>query len=142
LTLNTDQRDQIAALWWEGETSPRISKELGITRNRVMGHVSRAKLKRSPTAKAPSRRGGGNHRKDRPQPSALLCNGNVPVVLDYKQVLNRTDTTHPATTDTCKWPVGTNLLEDGFFCGAAAKRGPYCKHHAAIAYNNPLNYRR
>jgi hypothetical protein len=131
MALSQDQRDRIAQLWWEGVTSPQISRDLGITRNTVMGIVTRAKLQRSPNAPL-SHRGGGNHRKDRPQPSPP--NGNIPTLVTYKHLLQRPEPS--LATGTCKWPMGTDLLQDDFFCGQQIQRGSYCKHHANIAYNN------
>lgn len=36
---------------------------------------------------------------------------------------------------TCHWPVGDPKREDFHFCGRPKpERGPYCGHHAALAY--------
>lgn len=44
------------------------------------------------------------------------------------------------TPSACKWPIG-DVREPGFsFCGAhrdADGGGPYCEHHAAMAYSRP-----
>ena len=138
MTVTQYQRDQIAELWWNGSTSPHIAKELGVTRNTVMGLVTRAKLQRSPNAPLATHNRGGNFRRNRKQPSSPH-NGNVPdeePVRHQAPVQHRPEQHHVGT---CKWPVGDNLLEDGFFCGEPAKRGYYCHQHARIAYNNPLN---
>lgn len=137
MTVTQYQRDQIADLWWNGSTSPHIAKEVGVTRNTVMGLVTRAKLQRSPNAPLATHKRGGNFRRNRKPPSAAH-NGNVPDEVHRPQPVQHASEPHSAF-GTCKWPVGDNLLEDGFFCGQPAKRGYYCQHHGAIAYNNPLN---
>lgn len=137
MTITAYQRQQITSMWWNGETSPTIAKELGLTRNTIMGIVTRGKLKRSPEA-PPATNRGGNMRHDRPQPSLPHINGNVAPLAAYELPQRKAE----RNCLTCKWPLGTNLLEDGFFCGFPVTRGSYCQHHATIAYNNPLNYRR
>ena len=43
---------------------------------------------------------------------------------------------------TCRWPIGDPGADDFCFCGRKPVNGlPYCRHHAAIAYQN-LDQRR
>jgi GcrA cell cycle regulator len=135
LTLSQHQRDLIADLWWNGSTSPTIARELGVTRNTVMGQVTRAKLQRSPNAPKPATHRGGNFRRDRPQPSPPH-NGNVPYQPVIHPPVPYKPPPHHAYGIRCVWPVGTNILEDDFYCGKETKRGNYCAEHGEIAYSN------
>lgn len=38
----------------------------------------------------------------------------------------------------CRWPCGDPARPDFRFCGDPVARGPYCKHHRAMAYAAPL----
>ena len=43
----------------------------------------------------------------------------------------------------CRWPLGDPGREDFRFCGSRiSPGGPYCAHHAAIAYQPVLDRRR
>ena len=43
----------------------------------------------------------------------------------------------------CRWPIGTPGEEGFSYCGRkAADGGPYCAHHAAVAYTTTTNQKR
>ena len=43
----------------------------------------------------------------------------------------------------CRWPIGTPGEEGFSYCGRkAAEGGPYCEHHAAIAYTSNVGQKR
>ena len=35
----------------------------------------------------------------------------------------------------CRWPIGEPLSDDFAFCGRRTEEGPYCPHHAPLAWN-------
>ena len=39
------------------------------------------------------------------------------------------------TATNCHWPIGAVLSEGFHFCGKPRERGPYCAHHAAMAFD-------
>ena len=140
----TDERvDVLKRLWLEGLSASQIAKQLGggVTRNAVIGKVHRLGLSgraapsqpvRAPALRAP--------RAARPVSAAPVRREPAPTpVAPPPPRYYVPETPGSATVLTlgahmCKWPIG-DPSSDGFtFCGARATEGPYCIHHAQVAY--------
>jgi GcrA cell cycle regulator len=152
----TDERvELLKKLWADGLSASQIAGELGgITRNAVIGKVHRLGLSgraKNPSSSAP------RPRKAR-SPSMMRISrpsvrGNTALAYDYDAEpepeiieatipLEQRRTLVQLTEATCRWPVGDPGSPDFFFCGGEAKEdGPYCTHHARVAYQ-PANERR
>jgi GcrA cell cycle regulator len=95
----------LIALWNESLPTSEIGRQLGITKNAVIGKVHRLGL--------PQRR---------PSLKDEVEEGDV-VRLDS------------LTSGMCSWPVGNPGDRNFHFCGEAAAPGkPYCAKHCAVAY--------
>lgn len=113
MVWNDERIEELKRLWAEGLTTGEIGKQLGVSKNAVVGKAHRLGLKGRPspikrTGKAPAKAA-------EPEP----------------RVHSMVDLSH----NTCRWPIG-DPKEPGFhFCGRPTLPGkPYCAEHAAVAY--------
>jgi GcrA cell cycle regulator len=135
----TDERvAQLKSCFEAGLTCGQIAREMGVTRNAVIGKISRLHLSRlkSPSPRPPERRAGAATRPARPR------------LLTQHQILRaiRTEPTEPITSlnrctfmelgqEKCHWPISEPGAEDFCFCGNTPVQGlPYCAAHARLAY--------
>ncbi|GEO79939.1 GcrA family cell cycle regulator [Pararhodospirillum oryzae] len=109
MVWNDDNIEQLKRLWAEGLTTGEIGKELGVSKNAVVGKAHRLGLKSRPS---PIKRGA---KEAKPEPK-------IRSLVDL-------------SAHTCRWPIG-DPRDPGFhFCGKPTLPGkPYCAEHAAIAY--------
>jgi GcrA cell cycle regulator len=123
-----------------GLSCREIANEIGVSRNSVIGKLSRLNLTREKTLKPPRRDDGG---KPRPK--------SVPR-LQYRMLRNIFAEAAPATEnepilsdqhcsllelskERCRWPISTPGAEDFCFCGNPPLEGvPYCAGHTRLAY--------
>ena len=146
--------DRIAALtrlWAEGWSASQIAERMGsVTRNAV---ISKARRLRLPDRKGkyqrkarPSGRDPHKHRRQTPpvhpwklnrHPSKSLPSAeqslNAPRSLPEPVSLRLT--LLELTENTCRWPIGDPQDANFHFCGCQSSgNGPYCEHHARIAF--------
>lgn len=161
----TDQRvEQLKMLWADGLSASQIAKQLGITRNAVIGKVHRLKLpgRISPiphTPRVPRRKGAQSEynklhavlrrkvgaqearrmvseqiERDSRHIRTFTCDQDIPLA-QRCQLLD-------FTRNTCRWPVGNPQDADFFFCGGASHGETYCAAHSRLAYNrDPRGWR-
>jgi GcrA cell cycle regulator len=140
----TDERvEALKKLWLDGLSASQIAKQLGsgLTRNAVIGKVHRLGLSGRATASTPQRAAFKTGRPPRPATPAKPAPRRIEAVVEAKAVVvvHAVEETGSATVLTlgarmCKWPIG-DPSRDGFsFCGRANSDGPYCSHHASMAY--------
>ena len=145
----SDIDDRIKVMWDNGSTSSEIASELGVTRNTVMGRVSRMKargdikfrilnVKEKEPKKVPAISPTKKERilyvlptyplrpSARRKPEKIVDEpvqqrvGNVTLMeLSYKH---------------CRYIVGANKLRGVLYCGNDKGRGAYCISHATLCY--------
>jgi GcrA cell cycle regulator len=145
----TDERIELLKQGFESGLSCReIAGVLGVSRNAVIGKLSRLQLtrgngdagpraKREPRVKSRGLRLGGSPRLLRAISDATpardeptIHNGHCCSLLELDQ-------------DKCHWPISTPGAPDFCYCGNAATRGlSYCPGHARIAYRAGSSARR
>ena len=156
----TDERvELLRRLWLEGLSASRIAAELadGITRNAVIGKVHRLGLSgrvKAPTSAPPRER---EARTPTPKPAMPAVHGNlalkampgdaiVPKSVGEVVIPFAENVTMMELRETmCRWPVGDPSSPDFRFCGGkrnGGSDGPYCAHHARIAYQPAMDRRR
>lgn len=150
----TDERvDSLKKLWLEGQSASQIAKFLGgVTRNAVIGKVHRLGLSGRAAPSQPARAVFRAPRPVRPAASgaAPARRPAEPRVLPVapSPIPELAESPGEATVLTlglhmCKWPIGDPASDTFTFCGRrAADEGPYCPHHAALAYQPPQNRKR
>ena len=158
----TDERvEMLRKLWLDGLSASQIAAELahGITRNAVIGKVHRLGL--SGRVKAPSTAAPRPQRprpatsRAAPRPAAPAARGNLAlafrpmeapepapiedVVIPMSEMVEIMD----LREGMCRWPVGDPTTPEFRFCGSKTHTvGPYCTHHARIAYQPAQERRR
>ena len=155
LTWDEDRTEKLKALWAEGLSASKIADKLGdnITRNAVIGKVSRLKLmgratsqSRKPTVK----RVPANNRPratSKPRQSAWqqhlagLTADLPPPVVEQPMPLHQRRTILTVEARECRWPVGDPQDADFHLCGGKAVEGlPYCECHARRAFSRPAGH--
>lgn len=140
-------------LWADGLTGSVIAKELGVTRNSVIGKVHRLELENRPSPIP---------RRMPPKPLSVaikrqpkLTGGGTTAAINAlgKTVSSRPLPTYkppaeyPGSLDidilsldgrTCRWPFGEGGAEPFTFCGQPTENpyaSPYCCHHNQQAFS-------
>lgn len=145
----SDRIADVERLWRSGKTATEISREVGITRNSVLGKLHRLKLKaqsREPGAVVSvpqrGRRPDGFRRNALPKDptisrSRAACYVSV---LDEPKVDPNAPSPHACalvelTDENCHFPIGEPGKSGFHFCGGRAPgESPYCGPHSRIAY--------
>jgi GcrA cell cycle regulator len=132
-----------------GFSCSEIARQIGVSRNAVIGKIFRLKLSRPQNARAnptPRERGATGRRPRtvfgqrrilmalyaEPQPAAgevAIANGQRCSLLELSQ-------------EKCRWPISNPGAADFWFCGNKPVKGlPYCAGHARIAYQPAVRQR-
>lgn len=112
---------QLKKLWSKGKTTVEIAKEMGISKNSVIGKVHRLDLASRPSPIKRKETIAPAHRK----PISLhKSSGGKCRLMDLR-------------TNTCRWPIGEPEDKDFHFCGKQTVTGkPYCSDHCQEAYTS------
>lgn len=112
----TDEKvKQLKKLWVKGKSTIEIAKELGMSKNSVIGKVHRLDLTARPS---PIKKKQGVQKAVRP------------VLSDKCRLMD-------LRTNTCRWPIGDPSDDDFHFCGHPTTTGkPYCPEHCKAAYTS------
>ena len=152
----TDERvELLKKLWSDGLSASQIAAELGgVTRNAVIGKVHRLGLsgRAKPVSSKPRARKvraavhphkTGAHRPVSIGATALKSAAasqpmprNQPVIIEELVIpLHERADIMDLSDTVCKWPIGDPQHDDFHFCGRRSDAsGPYCEHHASVAY--------
>jgi GcrA cell cycle regulator len=161
----TDERvELLKKMWLEGLSASQIANELahGITRNAVIGKVHRLGLSgrvKSP-APAPARARPKARTEEESRPAATpVVHGNLALAADLRPApapaprrasedvvipMSERVSIMDLRESMCRWPLGDPSTPDFRYCGAKMQigAGPYCAHHARIAYQPAQDRRR
>jgi len=134
-TWTTERLELLKSSFEAGLTCREIAGRIGVSRNAVIGKLSRLQLKRERIVAAPRRKDlTGNRRRTvrlRLRRQVLMS-----VEIDEAPI----HTTHTCSlfelsAETCRWPISTPGAEDFCFCGSPPMQGfPYCPGHSRLAY--------
>ncbi len=135
------QIETLTTMWRNGSSCIEIARALkeGITRNAVIGKITRLGLQKKATPRAHRERSS----LPKPKARAPIFAFPRPVAVEIKRdrrPLRSEPLTPTPTTNTlgvglrqCRWPIGDPRSDDYGVCGRPAE-GPYCPAHAKIAY--------
>jgi len=147
-TWTTERIQQLKLHFEAGLTCREIAAELGVSRNAVIGKISRLALVRD--------NGGDTRRVVRSDAARDTSRGRS--VPKLRRRILRAVQSEPASTivslveeapakvengcslfeltnERCRWPISTPGAEDFCFCGSTPVEGlPYCAGHSRMAY--------
>ena len=142
-TWTTERIGLLKSRFAAGLSCREIADDIGVSRNAVIGKLSRLNL---------TREKGGDARRTAPRDAAKEKRpGSVPR-LQYQMLATVYAEPQPAAFDEpipndqccsllelseqrCRWPISTPGAADFCFCGNAPVEGlPYCAGHARLAY--------
>ena len=133
---NDEMIARLSALWDEGHSTAEIGRQMGITKNAVVGKAHRLNLKPRPspirwatgTAASPVAATASATAHPRARPAAPSSR--------FHSVFHPGVASKPGPrTSPCCWPIGEPGTPSFRFCDADAAAGrPYCVQHAQLAY--------
>ena len=116
MTWTAEKIKQLKKLWSKGKSTVEIGRELGISKNAVVGKVHRLELNARPS---PIKKEVVKKAIKKKEPKQ----GKVSL-MDLKM-------------NSCRWPIGDPKDADFHFCGKDTVTGkPYCAEHCKIAYTS------
>lgn len=139
----TDERiERLKDRFAAGLSCRRIAEDIGVSRNAVIGKLSRLGLTRDKNGGAPrpSRKPAGKERRAKSVPRLQygmllkLYAGPQPTI-EEPIPSQHCCSLLELSGERCRWPISTPGLADFCFCGNTPLVGlPYCVGHARLAY--------
>jgi|SRR6267378_1114287 GcrA cell cycle regulator len=126
-----------------GLSCREIACDIGVTRNAVIGKLSRLNLTRekSGDARRPPRKAAAKGQRSRAVPRLqylmlrALYAEPEPAATDEPIHNGHTCSLLELSEEKCRWPISTPGAEDFCFCGNTPVEGlPYCAGHTRLAY--------
>jgi len=143
-TWTTERVELLKRHFEAGLSCREIADQIGVSRNAVIGKISRLNLKRQKegpvraarkdAAKTPRSRAFAALRLRLLKPDAESA--EPPPVIDDEPIHNgHTCSLFELSQETCRWPISTPGAPDFCFCGNPPIEGlPYCPGHTRLAY--------
>ena len=126
-----------------GLTCREIACDIGVSRNAVIGKLSRLNLTREKTidVRRPARKDAPKGQRGKPLPRLqyqmlrALYAEPEPAAEDGSIHNGHTCSLLELSAERCRWPISTPGAEDFCFCGNTPIDGlPYCPGHTRLAY--------
>jgi GcrA cell cycle regulator len=138
----TTERIEILTRGVEAGLSCRqIAAQIGVSRNAVIGKISRLKLSREKTGIVRTAKkdatDGRRPRAAKLRQIILRAQPPEPDLADASEPIHNghTCSLFELSKETCRWPISTPGAEDFCFCGNPPIEGlPYCAGHSRLAY--------
>jgi GcrA cell cycle regulator len=145
-TWTTERLELLKSHFAAGLTCRQIAADIGVSRNAVIGKLSRLNLTRG--------RGGGAERSDPPKDRARTRARRAGPREQYRMlVATFADVESPIVSEVldnskqcslldlddsrCRWPIDTPDPSQVCFCGNSPIKGlPYCPGHSRMAYRS------
>jgi len=142
-TWTEERLERLKIHFAAGLTCRQIADDIGVSRNAVIGKLSRLDLTREknagarrPTPKGPARtRSPGSVPRLQYQMLATLYAEPEPAAFDGPIPSEHCCSLLELSEQRCRWPISTPGAVDFRFCGNPPLEGvPYCAGHARLAY--------
>ena len=140
----TDERVELLKSRFEAGLSCRqISDDIGVSRNAVIGKLSRLNLTREKNGEARRTARQDNAKATRPRSVPRVQYQLLRKLYAEAQPLADFETIHnehrcsllELSEERCRWPISTPGAPDFCFCGNTPLKGlPYCAGHTRLAY--------
>jgi GcrA cell cycle regulator len=142
-TWTTERVELLKSRFAAGLSCREIAADIGVSRNAVIGKLSRLNLTSETTGAARRSPRKNGAKADRPRTAAWLRDQMLPAldaglqpVADEEPIPNEHSCSlFELSEQRCRWPIGTPHAEDFCFCGNTPIEGlPYCPGHTRLAY--------
>ena len=145
--------DRLSELWLSGLTTNEIAKELGMSKNSVVGKVHRLNLISRPSpikkkeeeekliipSKPTNKKEIFNKQVKEDFPFEEFDKEPIKPLPEKKVHSNGCIKLSELNSHTCRWPIGDPKDDNFCFCGKKVRAGQtYCDEHSAIAYVKPI----
>lgn len=143
LTWTTERLERLKNGFEAGLSCREIAVDIGVSRNAVIGKLSRLNLTReqSGDARHPARKDAakGTRRESKPRQQyrllQALYTGPQPATCDEPIPNAHCCSLLELSEARCRWPINTPGAADFCFCGNTPVAGlPYCAGHSRLAY--------
>jgi GcrA cell cycle regulator len=141
LTWTTERIELLKLHFAAGLTCREIANEIGVSRNAVIGKISRLSLTRDKGVMRVGKKEPVGARRPRgaQRLRQILLKSFAPeaerVVVDEPIHNGHTCSLFELSNETCRWPISTPGQADFCFCGNTPIEGmPYCAGHSRLAY--------
>ena len=150
MAWTTEMIKGLEKMWKKGLTTNEIAKELGVSKNSIVGKVHRLNLTARPS---PIKKKDDDELVEQEKPVSQV---GVEIKENQTQIKTEQETEpKPLSVEaelktkkciklceldshTCRWPIGDPKDDHFCFCGNKVRAGQtYCDEHAAIAYVKP-----
>jgi GcrA cell cycle regulator len=142
-TWTTERLDLLRSGFEAGLSCREIAVQIGVTRNAVIGKLSRLKLARNTGGVArPAKQESVQRRRPRGRQKLRQIilkglSGEQAYWIEEPIHNGHTCSLMELTNATCRWPISTPGLADFCFCGNPPIEGlPYCAGHSRMAYRS------
>lgn len=141
-TWTTERVTLLKSGFEAGLSCREIAAQIGVSRNSVIGKISRLRLTRDKggTARVAKKQGASGRRpraatKLRQIILKALPSEPQPAIEDEPIHNGHTCSLFELSRETCRWPISTPGAADFCFCGNKPIEGlPYCPGHSRLAY--------
>jgi GcrA cell cycle regulator len=134
-TWTTERIELLKSSFDAGLTCREIAGRIGVSRNAVIGKLSRLQLKRERLLPAPRRK---DITRNPRRTVRLRMRRQFLMSIEIEEAPIHTAHTcslFELSAETCRWPISTPGAEDFCFCGSPPMQGfPYCPGHSRLAY--------
>jgi GcrA cell cycle regulator len=136
----TDERIELLKSHFTAGLSCReIANEIGVSRNAVIGKLSRLNLTREKTLKLPREETGRARAKSVPRLQYRMLRSvfaeNPPLSKNEPILSEQHCSLLELNKEKCRWPISSPGEKDFCFCGNPPLEGlPYCPGHTRLAY--------
>jgi GcrA cell cycle regulator len=123
-----------------GLSCREIAASIGVSRNAVIGKLSRLQLARGPAGieQRPPKIAGERPRKSIPRLQYQILRAvyeDARPTVDAPIASEHPCSLYELSKERCRWPISTPGAEDFCFCGNTPVDGmPYCSGHTRLAY--------
>jgi GcrA cell cycle regulator len=140
-TWTTERVDRLKSCFEAGLSCREIAADIGVSRNAVIGKLSRLNLTRDRAGDQPTRKNAGSapaaKTTPRRQYAMLAAAYAAPGAPAEPEPIDdaRRCSLFELSEARCRWPISTPGAADFCFCGNTPLDGlPYCSGHCRLAY--------
>jgi len=139
-TWTTERVELLKNHFQAGLSCRQIAADIGVSRNAVIGKLSRLGLTRGRTIAEPREKRPGKGRAARSIPRLQFqmlqaLYEDAPIDVDAPIASEHRCSLFELSKERCRWPISTPGAEDFCFCGNPPLDGlPYCTGHTRLAY--------